>query len=512
MAGKSSHGFPSSELVASGSSYGSSMVVRLNPLPLIAYLQPMASPAAEYDTLERCFKTLLACYPCSSPGPTAHSIPIDIWEHVIDLVEGDYDEVVRARTLASCALTCRAWLPRARHHLYRYVVIFLSPPPLQNQPTLFLDTLRRVPSYGAHVRSLTIRARIPDAIFSAEDIESNNGSALSLMAVQLPNRLPNLHSLTLDAIDLVDIHPTFYGAFSRFRSVKRLVLNVHVCTTINQIYRLLKAFCGLLSLSIDFVSNGANPLLGVHERHQKTVSVPSLILFLPTWYCWHAMNTFAIFAPCTELTLTMRWTVVPEMSAITRYLRLCGESLRKANVTLSSSEPPSLMAYALHSLNFSTNENLESVSLTITCATEGSLGTPNSRPENHSRRLVNFLSRIPTKNLHSLDVHLRYLNTSVVHLHSHNWEALDRYLSTSALTNVLSSFNITFSSLIPWKGLHGLREELSATSVAHLLPRFTEKATAANLSWYRGGYGVTVDLYEIASGNAGVETGFHVST
>ncbi|OCH89217.1 hypothetical protein OBBRIDRAFT_34336 [Obba rivulosa] len=70
---------------------------------------------------------------------------IELWEHVIDYMHDD------VRVLLTCALTCRAWLPRSRCHLYRSVDIY-------HNATLyrFAETLSNAPHLGNLVEELQI--------------------------------------------------------------------------------------------------------------------------------------------------------------------------------------------------------------------------------------------------------------------------------------------------------------------------------------------------------------------
>ncbi|KAI0369429.1 hypothetical protein BV20DRAFT_1113697 [Pilatotrama ljubarskyi] len=80
-------------------------------------------------------------------------IPLDVCFAVIDTVATDDSESLA--TLRACALTCRAWLARARIHLYRHVT-------LENSEELeqFLRTVAHTGELGALVRTLRLVAFI----------------------------------------------------------------------------------------------------------------------------------------------------------------------------------------------------------------------------------------------------------------------------------------------------------------------------------------------------------------
>lgn len=50
-------------------------------------------------------------------------LPFDIYLEIIDAVAVDRDRHLCRATLSACALTEQLWLPRARAHLYRKVVL-----------------------------------------------------------------------------------------------------------------------------------------------------------------------------------------------------------------------------------------------------------------------------------------------------------------------------------------------------------------------------------------------------
>lgn len=55
---------------------------------------------------------------------TLSSFSLDIYFEIIDAISADrYPENIRHATLRACALTCSAWLGRARFHLYTHVEI-----------------------------------------------------------------------------------------------------------------------------------------------------------------------------------------------------------------------------------------------------------------------------------------------------------------------------------------------------------------------------------------------------
>ncbi|EMD34658.1 hypothetical protein CERSUDRAFT_86071 [Gelatoporia subvermispora B] len=66
-------------------------------------------------------------------------LPLEIWDEIIDY----FGEAGDRLTLSSCALVCRAWLPRARSHLFR--VIYVHTPRHLRRLTKALDRSPEIP-------------------------------------------------------------------------------------------------------------------------------------------------------------------------------------------------------------------------------------------------------------------------------------------------------------------------------------------------------------------------------
>ncbi|KAH8091782.1 hypothetical protein BXZ70DRAFT_952099 [Cristinia sonorae] len=276
-------------------------------------------------------------------------VPVEIWEHIIDFVNTISTrrfDPVRCRTLASCCLTSRSWLPRSRLHLYHSVSLYLTPQ-YQNHSS-FLRGLSLNPTNGPLVQWLMVKTEDPNVL------ESSAGSGLSLIALQLPHRLPNLQFLTLAGVDLINIHPTTYIGLSCFRSVRFLVLQASVWSRYDQIYRVIKAFSGLIEVIIDFppshIVQSPTPFVEwTPERrwHNRKITVPSLTLQIPDKYIAGMMH---LFAPCTVLNIELRNLLPPEMLAVANYLRLCGKALRKLTLNFKSKAGPVAMHTMVHNV------------------------------------------------------------------------------------------------------------------------------------------------------------------
>ncbi|OSD03568.1 hypothetical protein PYCCODRAFT_1466940 [Trametes coccinea BRFM310] len=129
-------------------------------------------------------------------------VPLELTDYIIDFLYKD------ARTLASCAVVCRAWTPASRFHLFRSIV-------LQDHTftSSFQRLLRLSPDLGYYVRELTIAKFVTasEVFVPAKPPTPSINDALP----EVFRQLPHLRSLTLAHMDLKSVtdlsalhHPT----------------------------------------------------------------------------------------------------------------------------------------------------------------------------------------------------------------------------------------------------------------------------------------------------------------
>ena len=174
-------------------------------------------------------------------------LPPELWELILDHLWDD------ASSLRECSLTCRAWLPTARCHLF-YHVEFKA----QGDCLRFLDTLDS--SYGAQtdiarfVQSVAIIG-LPLCRFG-DEYDNKNGLVLH----DVLGRLPNVTTLTLESVD-IDVHlPLDYAAsciqlrpFSHLfplPGVRTLNMSLVMFHSIHDVSRLITAFPQLRTLAV----------------------------------------------------------------------------------------------------------------------------------------------------------------------------------------------------------------------------------------------------------------------
>ncbi|KAI0713009.1 hypothetical protein C8T65DRAFT_574191 [Cerioporus squamosus] len=173
-------------------------------------------------------------------------VPLEVAENVIDLLSR------HVRSLRSCALTCRGWLPRARYHLMASIRV-------QSREDLYsiCDYFRSNPRMATLVRNLSV-------------LPEKDEEALSLLdttPVALLSRLPKLRSYTIRTLDWnqdypISFHTTTLVHFKvNLRHVEELTLGPSNFRTIAELARLLIALPRLRRLDcigLHFKDNDEN--------------------------------------------------------------------------------------------------------------------------------------------------------------------------------------------------------------------------------------------------------------
>ncbi|KAL1757877.1 hypothetical protein FB107DRAFT_272484 [Schizophyllum commune] len=169
------------------------------------------------------YRALSAAPAPPAPKPATPPLPAELTDYILDCLEGD------RRVLFSCALVCRAWLPRARHHAFR--TLHLTPDNVDGFLALLAapsGTLGRGRTRALHVRQNQTHGReplldkllasplIPDALAHVEQLtvlyanwtpraaEARFGAFARVTVLKLC--LPGYPSVD-DFVDFVCAHP-----------------------------------------------------------------------------------------------------------------------------------------------------------------------------------------------------------------------------------------------------------------------------------------------------------------
>lgn len=167
--------------------------------------------------------------------PVPQKLPVEICEVVIGFVDvrplgasqQSFANTCR-RTLYSCMLVCRNWVPKSRIHLFRWVSL-----ESKRQAASFITTICTTPQLGEYVQALAISLR-DDSIYKVHQ--------------SLPPLLPNLthlHYSTLPAL-----HSVFFILPSRFSTVTSLRFQHIEQLSFREVVRILNRFPNLQKLEL----------------------------------------------------------------------------------------------------------------------------------------------------------------------------------------------------------------------------------------------------------------------
>ena len=412
-------------------------------------------------------------------------LPIEIWEHVIDFIDvltPRRFNSLRLRTLVSCCLTCRAWLPRARFHLFHAIPLRLLPG--KQNVTRFLDGLRFNPSNSTLIRWM---------MFDGAAAESRRGAGLSLIACQFPAPLPNLRSITFAGVDIRHLPKQFYRFLPQFDNAQLLVLEASFFSSHDQIYRVLKPFKNLVTLTVQTKELLSFPINEFDGLQHHRISVPSLTLRIQS----SAIEAINLFTPCTILTLELEDYPEHSMHRVTDYLQFCGEALKRVTLTFNcnpNAQQQSLSSGERHSfypsafilvmctlnlgfVNFSANTNLTHINLNLI-----PIRAQAEAASSDVLAIGASLSTISSRRLEVLKLHMMYLWHRLESLPLTSWETIDEPFTSLVFSNVkqIHVGITTFATTEPhW-------QELAEQSLVNLFPKLASKRAACFAPFWPG--------------------------
>jgi len=254
----------------------------------------------------------------------AHSspsqLPVEIWELIIDFraqddIVGDPDSWVPERdfkNILACALTCRAWLPRSRHHLLQERIISSG-----SQLATFASVVHK---YGNDITNWW-------KLLLLEPTNSSPQAWLSSVPIRLSSALHGLHTLQFSGVDFFQLNIRSMAGFGLCCNVTRLVLQDVTFGRTEHITRLLLAFRRLGDLALWAVNVLDHSNL---ERPERCLLLPSLFAFSllvpdPTTHLALA-NLLASSNPPKLYCITMhqQWCQsIQAAQAVARFLKAC---------------------------------------------------------------------------------------------------------------------------------------------------------------------------------------------
>ena len=243
-------------------------------------------------------------------------LPLELSDYIIDFLHDD------AKALKACSLTCQAWVPAARFHLFRAVAVKTA-----SNTSSFQRLLDRSPSLGLYVRELSAE-KLADIVAIATAEQPPSQPAQNTLPVILAHT-PSLRTLSLSHLDLqclLDVrglgHPT----------VSSLTLSYCQFTDLADIIDLVSGFPRLTSLSLS----------GLTWKDEKRTPLPSPAPTLRSLRLGREMDSERLFewlqaASFHEslIDLSARCASEPEADLLGAYLKHAGPSLRSFSLDWS---------------------------------------------------------------------------------------------------------------------------------------------------------------------------------
>ncbi|KAL4243226.1 hypothetical protein ABKN59_000941 [Abortiporus biennis] len=154
----------------------------------------------------------------------APTLPTEVCEQVMDKIAEDllqtniYFRDVNFSQLTSCALVCRAWLPRSRYHMYRFIRI-------KNPEDLSMFRAITRQSSCASPRFLGIYpSEFPHPSGKHNETSPLNSSWISSIPIQISSAIRQLEVLSISNVDMRNTHPKFNAALSVARTTEIIEL------------------------------------------------------------------------------------------------------------------------------------------------------------------------------------------------------------------------------------------------------------------------------------------------
>ncbi|OJT07216.1 hypothetical protein TRAPUB_1946 [Trametes pubescens] len=253
------------------------------------------------------------------------ALPPELCDYILDQLADD------KRTLRSCALTSRQWLPRAQHNLFRSIYIDWS------NCSAFSRLLSANPLLTDHVRTLEIESAF--GIFSMDRLHGATLDAwLHAIPPWMPARLANLTKLEL-ALLTIDADLA-RGFFNRLRGVTHLTLWACTLKTFDVFTEMYLSFPGLKRLTIAFTQEWESNPRGAVAPLAKGGALPQLEVLELTSGCDNfKVLSWLVAEDLHRAVHTLSCTRVPwaELSTLGELLNELAPTLKQLRIGLGES-------------------------------------------------------------------------------------------------------------------------------------------------------------------------------
>lgn len=205
--------------------------------PLIVYSPTSAGSSIPCATTWISFKD----FDCDGRTIMVSIFPTEIYEHIIDAVGHSWKP---HRTLRSCALTCRAWLPRSRMNIFRSMSFASVGAEGIHKFSQILDN-------APHLQLLVeeVKVSMSDHPLGARP---QTREAIEILPIILWGKLPVLRALRLSAINRntapLALHRLFFPCLSQFSTITTLTLYHVTYSRFGDFAQMLRALRNLRNL------------------------------------------------------------------------------------------------------------------------------------------------------------------------------------------------------------------------------------------------------------------------
>jgi len=279
--------------------------------------------------------------------PWESRLPLDIYQLIMDFASSHRD----LYTMRSCSLTCRAWLPHSRAHLFGY--LSLNGEDAFHRYVAFTKEYPNIPYF---VHTLLIHARVitPETSWRWP----------SLLPILLARNLTSLRELDI-RLPLVSQHPSFYMTLSQFKALTLLSVSGPIHATVYDFILMVVAFPCLKSLranldGLTWPSHNPKVVVPSNRRYAERPRLESLELRALTEYL-DKIISWILMTP-SKITLRYIWVELFDersISLISPLLRASGDQLSRVDLDYYGEASPTV----LESIDLSANSHLKQLSL-----------------------------------------------------------------------------------------------------------------------------------------------------
>ncbi|CAL1710092.1 unnamed protein product [Somion occarium] len=292
-----------------------------------------------------------------SMTPRTLTLPVEIWEAIIDEVSGPVLWDYRFRrpsteTLRACSLTCRSWQTRSQWNLFRFLRVNRRRDVMTTQ-----DVSRVRPNHTGAVRHLDIIDTNP---FADDSLKAYGVSQL------VTDLLPLLAALEGIRFCNINLSPLDHGAmhtFTLLTSLRRLYLDEASLASLTQLEALVLSLPSLTQLSLESLDfsesapeTSSYPNLAEHSRlpRLQTVKITYDHIHPPPIVLYDWLSRTPVTVSLTSFTYVGMQSIYSRVDekapAVARLLRARGTLLRELTLSACLFNSPELCLQACPAL------------------------------------------------------------------------------------------------------------------------------------------------------------------